>query len=97
MATNVGTQVKFNVSLTLPGGLSMDDIRFTIEFYVYSNRVLKVDKSEMVRIDENNYVTVCDTAITGPGEIKIKVTACIPNGDTERQEIETVSTKVITV
>lgn len=97
MVTNVGTQIKFNISLTLPGNLSMDEIKFYVEFYVYSYRALKVEKAEMERIDENNYVAVCDSAVTGPGEIKMRTTALIPNGDTERKEIETVSTKVITV
>lgn len=97
MATNVGTQVKFNVSLSLPGGLTMDDIRFEIDFFIYSNRVVKIDKSEMQRVDANNYIAVCDTSLTGSGEIKMRVTAYLPDGSWERKEIETVSTKVIVV
>lgn len=92
--TNVGTQVKFSISLDLPGGLTMDDIRFTAEFYVYSNRVVKVDKTGMRRLDAGNYVAVCDSADTGRGEIKLRITAYLPDGDTERKEIETVSTGV---
>lgn len=95
MATNVGTQIKFNVSLSLPGGLTMDDIRFTAEFFIYSNRVMKIDKSEMKRIDANNYVAVCDTSLTGSGEIKLRVTAYLPDAPGERKEIETISTRVI--
>ena len=97
MATNVGTRVKFNISLTLPGGLTMDDIHFTAEFFIYSNRVVKIDKSKMQRIDTGNYVAVCDTSQTGSGEIKMRVTAYLPDGPGERKEIETVSTKVIVV
>lgn len=93
--TNVGTQVKFNISLDLPGGLTMDDVRFTAEFYAYSNRVVKIDKSGMRRMDTDNYVAVCDTGATGRGEIKLRMTVYLPDGDTERKEIETVSTGVL--
>lgn len=93
--TNVGTQVKFSISLTLPGGLTMDDIRFTVEFLIYSNRIQKTDKTDMKRINANNYVAVCDTDVVGRGEIKMRVTAYLPDGEAERKEIETISTRVV--
>lgn len=96
MATNVGTQLKFNLSLTLPGGLTMDDVDFSVEFFIYSNRILKREKKDAVRVDANNYLLLCDTDVTGKGEVKARVKVILPDGDFgDRKEIETVSTKVI--
>ena len=33
--TVVGTELKFAVALTLPGGLTMDEVDCTAEFYMY--------------------------------------------------------------
>ena len=92
--TNVGTFLKFNVSLSLPGGFTMDDVDFTCEFFVYSDKVFRVAKADMVKVDENNYIAVVDTTKIGAGKLKLTVTAYVPDGNKMRPEIETIDTGV---
>lgn len=95
--TNVGTQIKFNISLELPGILTMDDVRFFFEFFVFSSKIIKIEKADMVRVDANNYEVICDTTLIGRGDIRLRVTAYIPEDTGERLEIETVSTRTMTI
>lgn len=37
-----GTEMKFALSLELPGGLTMDEVGFEALFYVYSNRTVTI-------------------------------------------------------
>lgn len=95
--TNTGTQIKYRISLDLPNLLTMDDIRFDAEFFVYSYRAVKINKADMKRVDANTYDALCDTALIGRGEIKLRITAYLPTAYGERKEIETISTKTLTV
>lgn len=42
--TIVGTQIKFALSLSLPGRLSMDEVDFAATFYTVSNRCVVISK-----------------------------------------------------
>ena len=57
-----GTEMKFALSLELPGGLTMDEVGFEALFYVYSNRTVTIPKSGMTRIDSDTYVVTLDTS-----------------------------------
>lgn len=35
--TVTGTEMKFSLRLCLPGALTMDDVDFTAEFYIYAS------------------------------------------------------------
>lgn len=76
MTPSIGTTLKINVNLELEGGITMDDISFNCDFYVGSKHVY-VDKYEMVRIDENNYVAVLDSNKLSVGEVWVLVKADI--------------------
>lgn len=60
-----GTEMKFALSLELPGGLTMDEVGFEALFYVYSNRTVTIPKSGMTRIDSDTYVVTLDTSLIG--------------------------------
>lgn len=78
--TVVGTELKFAVALTLPGGLTMDEVDFTAEFYIYPNRSVAVPKAEMARQDADTYVAVVDSSRLGyGGEVKCQVAVQIPD------------------
>lgn len=76
-----GTMVKINVHFDRIDGLKMDDYDFSCDFYVHSTKKVTVPKDKMVRIDEDNYLAVIDTDITGAGDIMMRATAMIPDGD----------------
>lgn len=98
LTTNVGTDLKVNVHVEPIGGITMDDYDFTCDFYCYSNRRVTVTKGDMLRTDESNYIALVDSTHIGQGEITMRITAEIPDGDFHdglRTEIGTVKTGII--
>lgn len=93
-----GSEIKLKIGVEPVHGLTMDDYNFDCEFYCYSNRKVKVEKVEMVREDENNYIAVLRTQELGTGTLKCKITSYIPDtyggNDWERTEICTLDTGV---
>lgn len=77
----IGTELKLNINIEPMGDVTMDDYDFEVEVYCSIKRVLTIKKEDAIRIDENNYVILVDTALTGAGDLKCKVTAYIPDGD----------------
>ena len=77
----LGTQYKQLVNLDPIAGFTMDDYDFTIEVTCSGSKAIKATKSESIRIDENNYAVRVDTNLLGVGQVMVKVTAYIPDGD----------------
>lgn len=77
----LGTELKLNVHIEPIGAMCMDDYDFEVETYCSPKKAIVTKKSETIRIDENNYAVLVDTAIVGAGELKCKVTAYIPDAD----------------
>lgn len=97
METDVGTIYKLNVSITLPSGLTMDDVDFTCRFYTFKQSVV-ISKEQMFRIDQDNYVAVLDSQLIGRGHIKNQVTVYLPDDDIDggkRKEIYTEETTIM--
>lgn len=94
-----GTIIKAVISIDLPSGLTMDDIDFSCRFFVFSASQV-IEKSQMVRINENSYSCYVDTKIIGTGEIWLETTAYLPDSDYEsgtRVEIDKINTGIKTV
>lgn len=79
--SGIGTIFKLNVSISGLGALTMDDVDFECDFYVYSNKRQSVKKEQMIRIDENNYIAIVYSDKLGVGSIKNATTIRIPDGD----------------
>lgn len=77
----VGTELKLNVNIEPMGDITMDDYDFLVEAYCSIKRVVSIPKASSIRIDENNYVVRVDTAETGAGDLKCRITAYIPDSD----------------
>lgn len=93
--TIVGTQIKFALSLSLPGQLSMDEVDFAATFYTASNRCVVIGKEDMLRQDDNTYVCIVDTDTLGAGRIKCEVEALLPDSsmpDGKRKEVVFIDT-----
>ena len=80
--TCVGSVLKYNICLShIPNGLTMDDIDFTAHFYMVAGKEYVVSKSEMTRVDANNYIANVDTSVTGSGSsMKCRIDNLIPDG-----------------
>ena len=79
---NTGTDLKVNVHIEPIDGITMDDMLFSCLFFTSSNiKTVNVSKKSMKRVDENNYIAVVCSDRTGPGKLKARLTAFIPDED----------------
>lgn len=96
--SSLGTEFKINVHVEPIDGLHMSDYDFTCRFYIYTNRNVEISKSEMIRVDDDNYIACIDSSKLGVGTIMMRITAQIPDADFPdglRTEIETISTGLV--
>lgn len=80
----LGTELKINVHVEPIDGLHMSDYEFECAFYVYTNKKIVISKSEMKKVDNDNYIAFIDSAnalIVGRGTINMEITAYIPDND----------------
>lgn len=93
--TDLGTIYKINIHIEgLP--TNMDDVDFTARFYCFRD-FIELRKDDLIRVDENNYIAVVDSAKIGRGTIKMKITVNVPDGyidDGVRTEIYTENTGI---
>lgn len=95
--SNIGTELKINVHVEPIDDFHMSDYDFSCRFYIYTNRYVELKKSDMIRVDDDNYIACIDSSELGTGTIKMCITARIPDADFSdglRTEVETVDTKV---
>lgn len=93
----LGTELKLNININPIGDITMDDYEFIVEAYCFPKKVLTIHKEEAIRVDENNYIIRVDTLRVGPGNLKCKVTAYIPDGDFDdglRTEVVVINTDI---
>lgn len=78
-----GTIFKLNINMKPIGSYRMSDINWDIEAYadIEPSRKIKIEKSEAIQVDSDNYIIAIDSAKTGPGRYSLIFTAYIPDGD----------------
>lgn len=77
---------KLNVAMPVIDGYHMGDVDFTCSFYVSSTyisneKVVTLDKSQMIQVDEDNYVAPLSSENIGRGNLMVKYVALIPDAD----------------
>lgn len=95
--SSLGTKFKINIHVEPIDGLHMDDYDFSCRFYVYTNRVVRIEKKDMIQVDQDNYIACVDSSKLGIGAVMMRITAFIPDVDFPdrlRTEVETVSTGI---
>lgn len=96
----IGTELKFNCSLSLPSDLTMDGVDFSATFTGENGKSLEIKKADMKRVDEKNYLALVDTSLVGKGRYICTFTVYIPDedfADSLRTEIFDVLTNVVVV
>lgn len=91
-----GTDIKFNISLAVEG-LTMDDFDFTIVFSA-DKGMQSISKSEMFRVDEDNYIALVNTDNIGKGRVKLVIKALIPDSEfnvTRREVVQVLTDTII--
>lgn len=94
--TNAGTEIKIAVALDC-GGVSMDNMRFFVDFFTNPKHKVRVGKEQMRRESAKQYVAVVDTSGMATGVVRMRVEADIPDSDCDdgyRKEIVTTSTDI---
>ncbi|MBO7293859.1 MAG: hypothetical protein J6U65_00415 [Bacteroidaceae bacterium] len=82
----LGTELKINVTNDPIDGFHMGDYDFECAFYVYTNRRVVKKKSEMKKVDDDNYLGILktdDVMRIGRGRVLVEMTAYIPDADFE--------------
>ena len=72
-----GTSYIRRVYVESEKGLSMDEMDFSLDFYVYTSRKLHLDKRDLIHVQkdgESMYFAVIDSKVLGPGYVKCKLT-----------------------
>lgn len=80
----LGTELKINVHVEPINGISMSDYDFECAFYVYTNKKVIINKSDMKMVDNNNYIAIIesiDAMKLGRGKINLEFTGYIPDSD----------------
>ena len=81
----IGTKMKFALSLTLPGSLTMNSagVDFSCDFYTSKKHVTTVKKSEMFAVSDSQYNMVVDTSeMLYAGDMMCEVKVTVPDSDT---------------
>lgn len=93
-----GADLKLDISIESVNSLTMDDYDFEVELYCDKYKRLKLSKSQLKRIDSNNYLAkIVNTENLGKGVLKCRIIAKIPDGDFntgERVEVVEIITKI---
>lgn len=92
-----GTQLKLNIHIDPLGTLHMDDYDFECKFFVFQKKYIVLQKSDMIKVDEDNYLALVDTSTLGIGNLHITLTAFIPDSDFNdrlRKEVVCVPTNI---
>lgn len=73
-----GSQVVLNLHIDPVDGVSSKEYDFGV--IVSAKREVQLAKSNLVEVDDDNYIILLDTTDVGLGEIVIKVDAYLPDG-----------------
>lgn len=94
---SVGTELKLNITADLGNDLHLSDVDFFARFSNPFGKSVTIDKKDMKKYDDDNYVAVVDTKIVGTGEYWMKLSVQLPDADCEdgfRKEVVTVPTGI---
>ena len=79
----IGEKKRMQVTFQPMGELTADDYDYTIELYCTPAKKFVITKAEVIRESENVCRFILDTSIVGGGELKMKITALIPDEECE--------------
>lgn len=74
-----GSVIPFNVSLSKMGQFSMSQYDFEIYYYCSTNKLVKVEKTDAFKENDDNYIFFVDTRLTGLGQLRFAIKAIIPD------------------
>lgn len=94
----VGTELKINLNMAPMGDIHLGDCNFELYAYTYTSKGYVITKDECIKVDEDNFIVLVDTAKTGAGTVKFKITIELPDADFDdlhRTEVVMVDTGIV--
>lgn len=94
----VGTELKINLNMVPMGNVHLGDCRFDIYAYATVGKGYAITKDECIKVDNDNFIVLVDTAKTGAGSVKFKITINLPDADFDdhyRKEIVMIDTGIV--
>lgn len=95
--SSIGTEYKIKIGMQPMGEIHLADCEFFAVFYVNSAKSQRVEKADMIKVDDDNYIALVDSTLTGAGELKARVTVDLPDADFDdgaRTEVVVVNTGI---
>lgn len=92
----LGSEVPFNIHIEPIDGVSAKDYDFNVSVYTSPKRAIEVQKSDLIPVDNDNYIVLVDTMEVGTGKVIFKIEAHIPDDrfpDGSRKEIQIIKSK----
>lgn len=77
----LGEEVKIKVWVTPVDGMTLADFNWRVKLWTRRSRAVEVWKAECIPQDDKSYIVRLDTAEVGPGVLKLKAIADVPDGD----------------
>lgn len=93
----LGTQLKINVNVEPIGNIHLADCNFKCTFFINPKKIIEQKKTDLIKVDEDNYIALIDTALLGTGSIRMTIEVDIPDTDFPngfRKEIDTICTGI---
>lgn len=93
----IGSELKINVNVKPIGNIHLSQCDFDCMFFITPSKAVTLNKSELLRVDDDNYIARIDSNELGIGTIKMNINIRIPDSDFPdgyRTEIETVCTSI---
>lgn len=91
-----GTELKINLHMEPMGEIHLSGCEFSLQAYA-TGRGYEIRKEQCIQVDDDNYIVLVDTAKTGAGAIKLKMTIDLPDADFndgKRREVLLITTNI---
>jgi hypothetical protein len=93
----LGSQLKINVNVEPIGDTHLDNCNFKCTFFINPKKNIELQKSQLIRVDADNYIALIDSSQLGVGTIRMTIEVDIPDSDFPngvRKEIDTICTGI---
>ena len=95
--SSVGTEYKVNIHMEPMGEIHLADCEVVAEFHTGTSRKHIITKQEMRKVDDDNYIAIVDSAMTGSGKLGVKLILGLPDADCDdgvRKEVQNLDTGI---
>ena len=79
----LGDEIKLGVHIDPNEGYTLKDVDFKTEVFCSKFRVITFTKNDVIPISHTDFACIVDSTMLGEGEVKIRVTTFIPDGDAQ--------------